>query len=178
MILVLDIDETMVHTTQHMSKTAIIEDCFPAMGYVSQKRPYLDLFLWKLLQDPDYRVLIWSAGSYDYVHEVVRNIIPDELKHRLLGIMTADDCNEMRDKPLSKVRRMFPGEDIMIIDDREGVTGFDELNHLRMHPYQGEPHDEELASLWEYLDDNRGHPSERLVTFWNTSPMQNVAAAR
>lgn len=178
MILILDIDETMVHTTQHMGKYALEEECFPVLDFVSQQRPYLYAFLRKLLLDPDYKVLIWSAGSFDYVHEVVRNIIPDNLRSRVLRVMTVDDCNEMRDKPLSKVRRIYPDEDVMIIDDRDGVTGFDELNHLKIRPFHGEADDVELPYLWEYLDMNRGHKSEYLVTFWNTPSIQNVASAQ
>lgn len=169
----MDIDETLIHSRKDIPVSSLLidksvrsSDLFTVFNYVVQKRPYMDMFLSKLLNDDYYEVGIWSAGSYDYVHAIVDVIIPD--KRNLKFIMTADDCNEMRDKPLSKVRNRFHGSihDYLIVDDRDGVTGHDELNHLQISEFEGDIDDDELLRLWNYLDTHRYHSSEYLVVHW------------
>lgn len=186
MILIIDIDETLIHSRKGVSPSSLLinndiksTDLFNVFNYTVQKRPYLDFFLSKVLNDEYYEVGIWSAGSYDYVHAIVDKIIPD--KRNLKFIMTSDDCNEMRDKPLSKVRDLVHNidcrnidicpygrtvHDFLIIDDRDKVTGHDELNHLQILEFEGDPLDDELLRLWNYLDQNRYHSSEYLVANW------------
>lgn len=172
MIVILDIDETLVHSTK-IDKNGDFSfnkkgSRFGIAGYSVEKRPYLDFFLEKILNDEYYRVGVWSAGSYTYVHEIISRIVPH--KERLEFIMTLNDCNELRDKPLSKVRARYNDEltvhDFIIIDDRKGVTGHDELNHLQILEFLGDPNDSELVKLWEYLDSKRYHTSEHIVANW------------
>lgn len=183
MILIIDIDETLVHSVKKISKQSLIEDkeldpgdVFTVFEYTVQKRPGLDAFLSSILNDDYYDVGIWSAGSFDYVHAIVNHIIPD--KKNLRFIMTANDCNEMRDKPLTKVRQILEKEsndhllsrtvhDFLIIDDRDGVTGHNELNHLKILEFEGDTDDEELSRLWTFLDKNRYYSSEYLTVHWN-----------
>lgn len=184
MNVVLDIDETLVHSIPESSSLSGTRcQSFTIPGYRVCKRPYVDEFLDHLLNDPWYQVGIWSAGSYTYVHEIVDNLIPDRSK--LLFTMTLDDCNERRQKPLSKVLNLLNERsrtsiskdssycpyrhlmhDIIIIDDKHGVTGYNHLNHLKMVEYEGDQDDIELKALWEYLDRNRYHSSEYLVSCW------------
>lgn len=187
MILIIDIDETLIHSRRNtQSSTPLIDndidknDLFHIRNYIVQKRPHLDLFLSKILTDDYYEVGIWSAGTHDYVHEIVNNIIPD--KNRLRFVLTRNDCDEKHDKPLTKVRELIkhldtsPSQDLLpydrsihdfiIIDDRDGVTGHDELNHLKIIEFEGDPIDSELLRLWEYLDAHRYYSSEYLVANW------------
>lgn len=183
MILILDIDETLIHSVKSLHpklyENAIKSgDAFKLFDYVVHKRPYVDEFLFNAMNDPYYSVGIWSAGSYDYVHAIVDHIIPD--RDRLEFILTKDDCNELKDKPLSKVRDMYDNyqynmygqysgpttHDFLIIDDKDGVTGHDELNHLKIFPYEGDEYDGELERLWNYLDKNRYRTSEYLASHW------------
>lgn len=176
MIIILDIDETLVHSRKGISVASMLidkavkpSDTFTVFDYLVQKRPHLDMFLSRLLNDDYYEVGIWSAGSYEYVHSIVDIIIPPSYRKNLRFVMTADDCNEMRDKPLSKVRDRFHGtsvHDYLIVDDRDGVTGHDELNHLQIAEFEGDIYDDELLRLWEYLDIYRYHSSEYLVVHW------------
>lgn len=178
MNVVLDIDETLVHSIpEGPLSVAPHHQSFSILGYRVCKRPYVDEFLQHLLNDPWYSVGIWSAGSYAYVHEIVDHLISD--KSRLQFIFTLDDCNEKRQKPLSKVQNLLNKgskiydcpykvlmHDIILIDDKQGVTGYNHLNHLKMLEYEGDQDDNELQILWRYLDNNRYHSSEYLVSHW------------
>lgn len=186
MILIIDIDETLIHSRKDVSPSSLLmhndissSDLFNVFNYTVQKRPYLDFFLSKVLSDEYYQVGIWSAGSHDYVHAIVDHIIPD--KKNLKFIMTSQDCNEMRDKPLSKVRQLVREmerrdgidhiygttiHDYLIIDDRDKVTGHDELNHLQIIEFEGDTIDDELLRLWNFLDKYRYFSSEYLAAHW------------
>jgi TFIIF-interacting CTD phosphatase-like protein len=175
MIVILDIDETLIHSVKESNSIPSDIPSFSISGFRVLKRPYLDQFLENLMNDEYYDIGIWSAGTYDYVHEIANNIITD--KSKLKFILTRNDCNEMMCKPLSKVRNhikqgergtLFPRSvhDFILIDDRDGVTGYDHLNHLKIEPFEGDSDDMELYHLWEYLDQNRYHTSEYLVTNW------------
>lgn len=183
MNVILDIDETLTHSIP-ISSTSLDDtiSTFNITGYKVHKRPYVDEFIGNLLYDPWYRVGVWSAGSHEYVHEIVNHLFPD--KSRLLFIMTADDCNEKRQKPLSKALSLINESiaykisgsiecpfrrtmhDVILIDDKPGVTGYNHLNHLKMLEFEGDSYDQELQALWQYLDKNRYHTAEYLVSHW------------
>lgn len=188
MILILDIDETLIHSVSNEDELSRVDadllvNSFNVFEYTVVRRPHVDEFLKRMMSDPYYRVGIWSAGTYDYVHAIVNKLIPDT--SRLEFIMTRNDCNEVKDKPLAKVRDLYKrryedqvdmyGEyavpfppttsDFLIIDDRPQVTGHDELNHLQIVPFEGE-YDEELKRLLTYLDHHRYHTSEYLAANW------------
>lgn len=170
MILILDIDETLVHST-HDEMTP---NSFRVLDYTVEKRPYVDEFLAHILNDDYYEVGIWSAGTYEYVHAIVNELIKDRANLRF--ILTQRDCNELYDKPLSKVRDLinedaspdypYTVHDFLIIDNKKGVTGHDHLNHLHIEDFYGDSDDVELYHLWEYLDKNRYYTSEYLCTKW------------
>jgi hypothetical protein len=184
MILIFDIDETLIHSVKALNlqlhEDAIDRgDAFQLFDYVVYKRPYLDDFIQRVTNDPYYSAGVWSAGSYDYVHGIVDHIFPN--RDDLEFVMTVRDCNELKDKPLSKVRDIYHQQylqnpdifmeptvhDFLIIDDRDGVTGHDELNHLKIYEFLNDDDDDnELERLWYYLDANRGRTSEYLASNW------------
>lgn len=185
MIIILDLDETLVHTS---------ESVIPNLSYFKyddlfvHKRPHLDFFIKKLMNDDYYDFAVWSAGKYGYVHHIVNKIFPRTAD--IAFVMTRDDCNEKRDKPLYKARNLYNQlycgnqliqtkkdplpvyiepktvHDFIIIDDREAVTSYDQLNHLQIPPFEGDSDDSELQILWEYLESNKGKPSEWLSANW------------
>lgn len=169
MILVFDLDETLVHSHQiHISGS----DIFRIEGYYVQKRPFLDQFISLLKDDPDYMFGVWSAGTYSYVHDIVKNIFP--VGNKPMFVLTRNDCNELRDKPLSKVSSLMKNlghpiteHDILIIDNKPDVTGHDHLRHLLIRDFEGDTNDFELRDLWYYLDSNRGFTAEDLAIHWS-----------
>lgn len=173
MILVLDIDETLIHSIKHDPSIEVeSNEVFHLHDFTVYKRPNMDIFLKNLLNDPYYEVAVWSAGSYPYVHSIVDNIIPDRSK--LKFIMTKNDCNELYDKPLNKARELLNGNtehpysmhDILLIDNKRHVTGHDHLNHLKIIDYEGDPDDIELSLLWKHLDKYRYYSSEYIAIHW------------
>lgn len=167
-ILVLDLDETLVHTERDPN----YKGDFSIDGYNVRKRPYLDELIQYLTDNPYYQVGIWSAGVGSYVRSIVDNIFPNI--SILKFVMARDYCNEAYKKPLSKVRDLYNTvydtnlgrSDFLIIDDRRNITDFDELNHIQIKAYRGEADDKELLSLIDFLDANKGLPSECMVVMW------------
>src|SRR5262249_54690264 len=85
-LLILDLDETLVHTTE-----APLADCscdFRYLSYYVHKRPYLDLFLDAC--SSLYDIAVWSAGGDDYVRFVIAKIFPPHVAPRF--IFTAQRC--------------------------------------------------------------------------------------
>jgi TFIIF-interacting CTD phosphatase-like protein len=175
MIYVLDVDETLVHSVED----GVVPDDgdFMVLGYAVRKRPYVDELLDYLVNHPDHVVGVWSAATHDYVHQILDNIMCPEYKSRLAFVLTREDCSRVllstgyvdRIKPLSKVKDMFldiHAHDILLIDDKDGVTGYDHLNHLKIASFEGDDEDNELLTLIRFLDMNNGHPSEVLVCYW------------
>ncbi|MCR6641180.1 MAG: HAD family hydrolase [Sporocytophaga sp.] len=74
-LLILDLDETLVHAT----KTELDRKAdFIVFNYHIYKRPFLDQFI--RFCSGNFRLAIWSSASDDYVEEVVKRIIPDDIK--------------------------------------------------------------------------------------------------
>lgn len=186
MILIIDIDETLIHSRKGVSSSSLLldndiksSDLFNVFNYTVQKRPGLDEFLSKVLNDEYYEAGIWTAASHEYAHAILDKIIPD--KRKLKFVLTREHCDELDNKPLSKVRDLVHDmemkncdgcvydrtvHDFLIIDNKKGVTGHDHLNHLEIIDFEGDPIDNELYRLWNYLDENRYHSSEYLAANW------------
>lgn len=181
MILIIDIDETLIHSRKNTPSSLLIRDynlqvndVFDVFNYGVQKRPYVDEFLSHILNDDYYEAGIWSAGTHEYVHKIVDELIPD--KSKLKFILTRNDCDELDCKPLTKVRNLLSQEsnhlykrtvhDFLIIDNKKGVTGFDHLNHLEIIDFEGDKDDIELQRLWKFLDTHRYYSSEYLTAHW------------
>lgn len=198
MIIILDLDKTLVFTPDDTDSPLPNLSYFKYLTLFIHKRPNLDKFITNLVNDNHYDFVVWSAGIHPYVHCIVDNIFPKTSPPAI--VMSREDCNEYDDKPLSKVRSIYnnlycgykaidkktkqiitddtdedieviyspPKEvhDFIIIDDRDNITYFDQLNHLQIHPFEGDKNDKELDRLWKYLSENKGKPSEWLCANW------------
>jgi len=185
MILIIDIDETLIHSVKSVLFSSLQNDdvhpsdLFEVSNYTVQKRPYLNMFLSKVLSDEYYEVVFWTAATHDYAYGILNHIIPDWKKVKL--VLTRDHCDELDCKPLGKVRNLIRDidhrsdthamyertiHDFLIIDNKKGVTGHDHLNHLEIVDFEGDTLDNELERLWDYLDRNRYYSSEYLAANW------------
>lgn len=122
-IVILDVDETLVHTYQNFNKwmeLKIMTDpkkidlrsrCYvinlendKSIGYQEHmwgvKRPHLEEFL-KFCFNYFKYVIVWSAGTYDYVHSIVDDIFKDT--YRPHAILTRVDCAG----PLNNLEKPF-----------------------------------------------------------------------
>lgn len=173
-IVILDVDETLIHAPEAND----LKGEFSVDGQNIVKRPGVDKFLDLLSTDPVYRPAIWSAGEHEYVHQIVDNLFPN--KDLLEFVMTRNDINEMADKPLARAVKVYHEKacwapeyypeigirDMLIIDNRYGVTGGNHLNHLHIIDFVGDKKDNELERLWKYLDENRDMTVEWLAINW------------
>lgn len=149
--LVLDIDDTLVQTfddIQQLYKCPIMKNSkfYPVRKRVyvlkfdnpedeseneeddvvwGVKRPHIDDFL--IFANEYFRnIVIWSAGTYDYVHAIVKNLfknLPCPTR-----VFTRNDCHQSEEygyeKPLEKIYAAIPEmnpSNTVLIDDRQEV---------------------------------------------------------
>ena len=74
-LLILDLDETLIHATEE----PLGHDHDFAVGpYVVYRRPHLAEFL--AACSTCFRLAVWSSASDDYVRDVVGRIVPSEIR--------------------------------------------------------------------------------------------------
>lgn len=155
--LVLDLDSTLITTfgeerdwkymADHGSRSLVHKtydlDIDGIMMW-GTKRPYLREFLETSFEVFDI-VGVWSAGTSEYVREVVREIFP----RRPDFIWTRKDCVEHMEllskviilqKPLTKLFRSCPDIDpkrTLIVDDYSSVCRQDTLYHIQIPEWRG-----------------------------------------
>tara|TARA_R110002072_G_scaffold45565_4_gene126730 strand:+ start:12370 stop:13218 length:849 start_codon:yes stop_codon:yes gene_type:complete len=165
--LVLDLDETMVHTFGHEAELAsFIEE----LGELDKKRikkldfsdgsgsmwtyvrPHAELFLEVAFAEFD-TVSVWSAGTYEYVHKLVDLLF---VNRRPKFVMTRNDCNEIqvgnpdgacRFKPLENIYTVHPSHNrynTLIVDDRTDICGFNCLNNIKIPEFSIGDHNHEI----------------------------------
>lgn len=102
-------------------------------------RPHLDDFL-KFCSHYFKHIIVWSAGCYDYVHEICKYIFKDLEPPAL--IYTRADCeNNHKLKPLKKLIKNHPElglslEKMFVIDDKTYTFQDNTGNAILMPPYQ------------------------------------------
>lgn len=89
------------------------------------KRPHIDEFL-EFASEYFRNIVIWSAGTYEYVHVIVKNLFksfPCPTK-----VFTRNDCAHSDEygyeKPLEKIYEVIPemnSKNTLLIDDRQEV---------------------------------------------------------
>lgn len=152
--LVLDLDETLVHTfdekdglaefvnyltPEQRKRIYMIE--FPGgdtlWGYV---RPYAEEFL-KVAFNEFESVGVWSAGTQYYVANIVQVIFKDQSPK---FVMSRNQCNELkikteeipcRYKPLEIIYRNHPDHtqgNTVIVDDRHDICALNCMNNIRI----------------------------------------------
>lgn len=164
-LVVLDLDETLIHATKSPS---LQNWSFEVGPYKVAIRPGLDEFLAGLRSH--FNVAVWSSASDDYVLEVVRNIFL--LNYPLEFVWGRSRCTLKQDfsrieaygysdpynhlsyvKPLQKVaKKGFARlENMLIIDDTPSKSRYNYGNAIYPSEFTGDPEDMELAALLKYL---------------------------
>ena len=152
---VLDIDETCVHTSDSPEPSETSDKVRPryyrfTLGssvFWGVTRPHLDMFI-RFCFDRFNNVIVWSAGQYDYVHQMVKTIFVDRPPNLIL---TREDCTSkggLLTKPLSKVYSRVDGANetnTLIVDDRETVYSLDNPdNGINIPAYSPSPMELEM----------------------------------
>ncbi|HEX8656150.1 MAG TPA: HAD family hydrolase [Hymenobacter sp.] len=176
-LLILDLDETLIHATA----TELGDDfAFQLYHYYVYKRPGLDAFLASCAER--FQLAVWSSASDDYVAEVVKRIFPESIN--LTFVWGRSRCTPMSTaradelgyyntnysshyeyaKLLKKVKRLgFNLNRVLIVDDTPAKVRNCYGNAIYPTPYLGNPDDNELAMLAEYLDSLKVVESTRSI---------------
>lgn len=154
-LLILDLDETLVHATQ--VPLAVPAD-FRYDIYHVYKRPGLEQFLMNISQH--FTVGVWSSGGNEYVREIVKVITPSEMRNWFV-VWGKSRCTIRRDyeldiyyfeKRLKKLKNKgFNLEQMIIVDDSPEKSRCNYGNAVFIEPFMGNEHDNELNHLHDYL---------------------------
>lgn len=165
MLIILDLDETLIHATDKPHDENWHHEVF---GYKVYRRPHLEKFLNGLRAHFD--VAVWSSASDDYVEKVVAHIFPSD--HDLKFVWGRSRCTYKPDyakaeelgffdayahydhiKKLDKVFAKFPYEKgrVLIVDDTPRKAMYNFGNAIYPVEFKGETDDDWLLHLLEYL---------------------------
>ncbi|MDT8853449.1 HAD family hydrolase [Paracoccaceae bacterium Fryx2] len=162
-LLVLDLDETLVHATEvPLSR----EPDFSLYGYCVYRRPCLDQFL--QFCDAHFAVGVWSSAGDDYVQAMVREIFPNPAG--LIMVWGASRTTMRRTHPgdhdgfgrplpdfhhqkrLRKLTRFgWSIDDMLVVDDSPEKCRANFGNAIYPAPFFGDTNDDELKYLAGYL---------------------------
>ncbi|MEO1140253.1 MAG: HAD family hydrolase [Pseudomonadota bacterium] len=153
-LLVLDIDETLIHARD--TQLARHAD-FRVAHFHVYKRPYLAAFLKACYEW--YELAVWSSASDSYVEAIATEIFPDE--NRLHFVWGASRTTTKRTMPedyarfggelgdyhyqkrLAKLKQFgWPLERILIIDDSPEKCATNYGNAVYPKPYEGQEQDD------------------------------------
>jgi len=153
-LLVLDLDETLIHATRENLATTADFEVGP---FFVHKRPGLNQFL--LRASAYFDLAIWSAASDDYVNEIADKIKPEGLDWTF--VWGRNRCTTKRnllldeyvhEKRLKKVKKLgYSLERILIVDDSPEKTRENYGNAIYIKAFEGDQKDAQLAILLQYL---------------------------
>lgn len=164
-LLVLDLDETLVHACE---KPLARPPCFSVGPYSVYRRPHLADFVSHVLGRFD--VGVWTASGSVYAEQVVERIFPaDSLKF----VWSSRRCSTTRDwttggyqtiKKLNKLKRHgWRLESVIAVDDTPAKHGRNYGNLVTVREFLGDEADVELLLLMRYLDTLADTPNVRAI---------------
>ncbi|HJY78276.1 MAG TPA: HAD family hydrolase [Burkholderiales bacterium] len=164
-LLVLDLDETLVHATERPLERP--EDFVVGLYWI-YKRPHLDQFVRYVLDA--FSVGIWTASGEKYAAGVIGRIFPP---NALQFVWTSQRCTLARDfetgdyqtyKKLDKLKaRGYRLESIIAVDDTPQKHRKNYGNLVTVKEYAGQAEDDELLHLISYLEYLKTVPNVRAV---------------
>lgn len=155
-LLILDIDETLIHGREE----PLDRPCeFRAGQYHIYERPHLSQFLDVVSEQ--YDLACWSSATHDYL-EIVVNTITNNLAEPLLFVWDRSRCTRRTDftlqeeyflKDLQKIKKKgFDLERVLILEDEPRKVNRHFGNAIFVRPYLGALDDNELPKLASYLE--------------------------
>jgi RNA polymerase II subunit A small phosphatase-like protein len=172
-LLILDLDETLIHATKTPLDRAVD---FQVGRYSVYKRPHVDHFLRGCHQW--FEVAVWTSASPDYAAEVVAHLF----REPPVFLWAGDRCSPVFDyyrgervmvKTLAKLRRRgYRLEQVLVVDDSPEKHVRNYGNLIAVHPFTGDPEDRELLLLLTYLETLRDVDNVRRIEkrHWRKSP--------
>lgn len=153
-LLILDLDETLIHSREQPLATPYD---FVAGPYFVYRRPGLAEFLG--LVAASYRLAVWSSSSADYLATIVPQIVPPVIdllftwaRERCVNRYHPELLERYWVKDLRKVRRFgYDLAQVLIVDDTPQKVERNFGNAVYVRPFEGDPQDRELFALGPYL---------------------------
>jgi RNA polymerase II subunit A small phosphatase-like protein len=161
-LLILDLDETLIHATRENAETAPDAEVF---SYRVFKRPHLDEFLYSVSRY--FKLAIWSTASEDYLGRIISEIFPKNIQFEFVwgvskatlrsvkqtGVSSDNAATEdLYVKRLKKVKSLgFSLEKTLMVDDSPDKLMDNYGNAIYVKPFKGDPADDELLHLEKYL---------------------------
>jgi len=153
-LLILDLDETLVHATEEPLGRP---HDFVVGPYSVYRRPHLDEFL--AACSLRFRLAVWSTASDDYVRAVIGRIMPPGIdlafawgRSRCVRRYDHEAFEEEFLKDLKKVRKLgYDLRRVLIADDTPRKVRRQYGNAVYVPPFLGDPDDEALPRLARYL---------------------------
>lgn len=153
LLVILDLDETLVHVTEH---PPVWRPHFTVRGFAGYRRPHLDAFFDELRGR--YDLAVWTAAGRAYTEEVLSEIMPWHAE--LAFLWCADRCTEHFDDEtrglttIKKIEKVVEhGYDlarVLVVDDSpEKHRSYGNLIPVR--PFLGDPSDDELPAVARYI---------------------------
>lgn len=153
-LLVLDLDETLLHSREEtLGRPADLR----VFDYYTYARPHLPLFLAGAAER--YELAVWTASTRDYAQQVIAGLFPAGLE--LAVVFSRKRCTPRRDhelgeeyylKGLKKVRRRgYDLARVVMLDDTPRALARHRGNLLPVRAYYGEPDDDELPRTLDRL---------------------------
>ena len=153
-MLVLDVDETLLHSADESLDRSADFRCGPYFVY---RRPYLREFLLECAEL--FQLAVWSSSGADYLSLVLAQTVPSEVP--LAFVWSRSRCVQRFDgewheqyfvKDLKKVKRLgFDLARVLIVDDTPKKLERNYGNAVYVKPFLGDTNDNELPKLANYL---------------------------
>jgi TFIIF-interacting CTD phosphatase-like protein len=153
-LLILDIDETLLHASE---KRLERDPDFRVGQYFVYVRPYLRVFLQRC--EEHFQLAIWSSSSADYLNAIIEKVLPRELnlefvwsRERCIQRFNGETQELYYVKDLKKVsRKGYDLDRVLIIDDSPEKVERNYGNAIYARPFVGAADDDELRNLGRYL---------------------------
>lgn len=153
-LLVLDLDETLIHATETGLDRA---PDFEVGPYAVYKRPGLEAFLSAM--QAHFDLAVWTSSTGAYALPVVAHIFPPEVQPKFVWARErctlrfhGEDHDYEWAKNLDKLkRRGYRLEHVLMLDDTPAKLANHYGNLVRARPFFGDLADRELYLLSDYL---------------------------
>ena len=178
-LLILDLDETLIHTEcvpddqSHLFEYDFKMPSDKGSSYYTKKRPFLSQFLDYAFDNFD--VAVWTAAGLDYATLVLENIGVDKTK--LKFFYTKENCTLRLDyeygphsgqyygiKNLNKIKKKgYNLDEVLIVDDVLATAQNNWGNLVLIKPFTDDDSDTELLKLISYLETLKNSSNVRRI---------------
>lgn len=172
-ILILDLDETLIHTTNHNSSASsdrryVLDLSEDRMS--GTMRPYVKEFL-QFAKDNFHEVVIWTAATKDYADAVVDLLFDSD--SRPLLVLSREDCRYdpavyggSYTKPTHRLAHQqgWDPKLVLMLDDRPYTFAHNPQNGLLIRSYQGENDDNELVKAMAWMASPAFHRCDNVAS--------------